>query len=230
MVNYNTLETGRVPRRNVIEIPIIEPKELEQILKKARYKRDACMIALLYLTGRRIGEILPLKKSDFILTNLQRVAFKTFNEKSFRQVRKRPYIVEKPGVYHYKEKDGTLREYYMRYYEQIQPEYNPTGASGQLLDHYVKSHLFDLQSDDYLFSPYRRSSRPYINQSNAYQILRKLDDRLWLHAMRHIDFTRMAEIYREDPVAMHRLTFHKRFESTMGYIKNLEKGDKLVKL
>jgi hypothetical protein len=145
------------------------------------------------------------------------VVFKTFNEKSFRSKRRSPFIVSRI-------------EYPERFYEQIEPEYSTMGPSGQLLDHYVKAHLHPLKAEEYLFPPHRSSSRRYINQPRAYQIIRALDERLWLHAMRHIDFTRMAEIYQDDPVAMHRLTFHRRFESTLNYIKNVEKGDKLKKM
>lgn len=231
MTNRKTLETGRKPRRSTSEIPILNPEEINGILRQAIYPRDSCLVALLYLTGRRIGEILPLRKQDFNVSSLDQVTFKTFNEKSFRMKRKPPYTVEKHGDYVYKDK-ATKKEtrYTTRFYEAIEPQYSTRGPSGLLLDHYVKQHLFKLGAEDYLFPPYRSSAGDHINQPRAYQIIRALDERLWLHAVRHIDFTRMAEVYRDDPVAMHRITFHKRFESTLNYIKNLEKGDKLKRL
>jgi integrase len=230
MVNRTTKETGRLSRRSTSEIPILTPEELDQILQKAACSRDSCLVALLYLTGRRIGEVLPLRKQDFVTSNLDQVTFKTFNEKSYRQERRTPFTIEKNGIFHYREKDGSIKEYYTRYYEAIEPQYSTRGPSGLLLNHYVKAHLYKLKPEDFLFPPYRASSQYHIKQPRAYQILRSLDERLWLHALRHMDFTRMADVYREDPVAMHRLTFHRRFESTLNYIKNLEKGDKLKKL
>ncbi len=234
MVNNQTLETGRVPRRSASEIPILEPVELDQILQRSECKRDACLVATPYLSGRRIGEVLPLRKLDFTLTNPSLITFKTFNEKSFRRKRTSRYSVEKRGDYFYWEKysDGTKKKipYATRWYEAISPQWSREGPSGSLLSQYVTDHLEDLEDGDYLFPPYRRSSRDYINQPRAYQILRALDERLWLHALRHIDFTRMARVYRDDPVAMHRLTFHKRFESTLGYIAQEKKKDKLAEL
>ena len=222
MVNTKTLKTGRVPRRSTSEIPILEPEEVDQILKKAAHPRDACLVATPYLSGRRIGEVLPLRKLDFTLTQPSLITYKTFNEKSFRRKRTSKYSIEKHGSYFYVEKfsDGTKTKipYTTRWYESIEPGWSRDGPSGKLLSHYVEDYLKELGEEDYLFPPYRRSPRDYINQPRAYQILRALDERLWLHALRHIDFTRMARVYKEDPVAMHRLTFHKRFESTLGYI------------
>lgn len=235
MTNTKTLETGRVPRRSTSEIPILEPEEVGEILERAEHPRDACLVALLYLMGRRIGEVLPLRKADFTLSDPRVITVKTFNEKSFRRKRTSRFNVEKHDDYIYVEKfsDGTKTRtpYTTRYYEAIEPSYNRGGVSGAILSHYVEKHLEVLEDTDYLFPPHRRSPRDFINQPRAYQILRALDERLWLHALRHMDFTRMARLYKDDPVAMHRLTFHKQFESTLEYIHTEEdKGDRLAKL
>lgn len=232
MTNTRTLETGRVPRRSTSEIPILEPEEIDQICMKAVYPRDSCLIALLYLIGRRIGEVVPLRLGDFVTSNPRVITVKTFNEKSFRQTRAGRYNIVKHGDYKMKKKDGTIVNYDTRYYESIEPSFSTQGPSGKLLGHYVTNYLFLLKYDggDYLFPPYRRSSGEHIKQSRSYQILRALDERLWLHAMRHMDFTRMARVYKKNPVAMHRLTFHKRFESTLEYIHEEGKGDNLAKL
>lgn len=230
MVNRLTLETGRVPRRSTAEIPILTPDEVVTILGGAECRRDSCLVALLYLTGRRIGEVAPLRKQDFIDAP-ETVTIRTFNEKSFRIKRKHPYTVEKHGDYSYKDKSTREEVHYdTRFYEAIEPSYSKVGPSGKALHTYVEKRLEELQPVDYLFPPYRRSQGDYIHQPRAYQIIRKLDERLWLHAMRHIDFTRMAEVYADDPVAMHRVTFHRRFESTLNYIKNREKGNRLREL
>ena len=230
MVNTKTLKTGRVPRRSTSEIPILEPLEVDQIVQKSVCPRDACLVVTPYLSGRRIGEVLPLRKLDFTLTQPSLITYKTFNEKSFRMKKTGRYTIPKMGNFTLKKRDGTIINYDTRYYEAIEPQWSRDGPSGKLLSHYVEDYLATLSDEDYLFPPYRRSSRDYINQPRAYQILRALDERLWLHALRHIDFTRMARVYKDDPVAMHRLTFHKRFESTLEYIHEEEKEDKLTKL
>lgn len=207
----------------------MEPSTLDQILLKTSVKRDQCLVALLYLSGRRIMEILGLRKTDFNTNIPGRISFHTFNEKSFRQVRKAKYTVEKKGIFQYKDKKtGEVTEYYTRWYEAIEPEFSTTGPSGALLHHYITEHLE--KTEDYLFKPDRASGRRFINQSRAYNIIRALDDRLWLHAMRHIDFTRMAEVYEDDPVGMHRRTFHKNFESTLQYIHKKKDEERLNKL
>jgi integrase len=223
-LNKQTLITGRVPRRNSNEIPILEPQEVTTILERSECSRDACLVAILYLSGRRIQEILTLRKRDFILSNPERVTFKTFNEKVFRLERKGRFTYPIEGKFSRK---GV--SYTTRWYEMIQPQYSPNGLSGKLLHPYVIAHLDQLKDEDYLFAPKSHSDRPYINQSRAYDILRKMDDRLWLHAFRHMTFTRLARLYKDNPLGLHSLTFHKRFDSTIGYIQDVEKGDKLAK-
>jgi len=229
MVNRKTKAMERHTRRSATEIPILEPREVDLIVQKSANKRDRCLVSLLYLTGRRINEVLPLKKGDFILSNEKEISFRTLNEKSWRTERKAKFTIERHGNYTMK-KDGKIVHYKTKYYEEIQPKFSTQGPSGQLLGHYVTDHLQDLGDYDYLFPPHHNSDREYINQPRAYNILRKLDNRLWLHALRHIAFTRMSRVYRNDPTGMHRLTFHRRFESTVGYIKDTERGEKLAKL
>jgi len=214
--NTKTLETGRATRRSSAEIPILEPAEMDGILQGAGCSRDSCLGALLYLTGRRIGEVLPLRRGDFTYRGYS-VSFRTFNEKSFRATRRSPFVIQRP-------------ECPERFYEAIEPQYSAEGPSGVLLDHYVKGHLYGLKPGDYVFSPRASSSKPYISQPRAYQIIRGLDDRLWLHALRNINFTRLAEVYSDDPVSMHRLTFHKRFESTLIYVKKRDTADRLKRV
>jgi hypothetical protein len=57
--------------------------------------------------------------------------------------------------------------------------------------------------------------------------LRRLDDRLWLHALRHLSFTELAKLYKDNPLAMHKITFHRRFDNTIKYIHLIEAEDKL---
>jgi len=187
------------------------------------------LVALLYLSGRRILEILPLRKMDFNRSNPDKISFKTLNEKTFRLRRVGKYIIERHGDFVKNTVNGPVR-YTTRFYELIEPEFSLIGPSGRVLGHYVLDYLDSLGEGDFLFPPYRASKRTHINQPRAYNVLRKMDGRLWLHAVRHINFTRMAKVFEEDPLSMHSLTFHKRFDSTMSYIHIAKKERKLNEL
>jgi len=211
-------------RRPTESIPILNPEEIKEVIDRASCPRDQCLVALLYLTGRRINEILPLRSSDFIIEK-DEVSFTTFNEKSFRMDKQGVFNVEREVDFKYKNYKGVV------YYEKIRPMFLKSSKSGRILSHYVLDYLKSLQDDEYLFPPFKLGrDRPYISSTRAYQILRKLDERLWLHALRHIDFTRLAEVYKDDPVSLHRLTFHRQFESTLNYIQVRKTKDRLKKL
>lgn len=208
---------GRNTRRSPSTLPILGPLDIDIIVKKARSLRDACLIVLLYLTGRRIMEILGLRVRDFTISLRNVVSFRTFNEKNFRSKSTSQFLFEREG----------------KFYENIQPRFDMDSISGKVLGHYVLDHLKAVRAKDengYLFAQHqllRKVDRPYISRQRAGQIIRAMDERLWPHGMRHIAFTRWAHVYREDPVAMHRLTFHKRFESTLKYIHAIEDAEKL---
>jgi len=208
-------------RRDSKTIPILSSEEIDEICKKAKSARDSCLIALLYLSGRRISEVLPLQKKDFKMVG-NSVYFTTFNEKSYRKVKKGEFQI--PRYVKFKDYEGIV------YYEKITPRFLKTSVSGRILAHYILDYLEGLKPNDYLFKPHRRireSERPYISRNRAYQILKELDERLWLHALRHIAFTRLAQIYRDDPERMHRVTFHRQFKSTLEYIHREEEEDRL---
>jgi len=200
-------------RRKSEQVIILSPEEIDEICRRAKTPRDACLIALLYLSGRRINEVLPLQKKHFTIRgNL--VFFETFNEKSYRLKPQGDFQI--PRQVKFKNYEGTV------YYQSITPFFSLTSKSGRILGHYVMNYLRELDSEDYLFKPSKNSKKPHINMHRAYQILRELDDRLWLHALRHMRFTLLAKVYREDPISMHRLTFHRKFESTLEYIHREE--------
>lgn len=211
-------------RRNAETIPILSPASVGEICEKAESPRDACLVALLYMSGRRIGEVLGLRKTDFLrVGNI--MYFTTFNEKSWRKKKTGDFQVEKHVQF--KDYDGIV------YYEKITPKFSLTSPSGKKLGHYVVDYLDSLEDNGYLFPAFKRVrhvSRPHIGRVRAYQIVRSLDERLWLHAFRHINFTRMATVYRDDPMSMHRLTFHKQFKSTEGYIHKKETEERLEKM
>ncbi len=216
-------------RRASDTIPILSPRQMNKICRKTKYPRDACLIALLYLSGRRINEVLPLTQKDISITN-NKLAFTTINEKSYKKTKTGKFSIKR--AVDFKDFPGRKSEPYhgVVYYERIRPRFSLTSVSGKLLGRFVTKYLETLQPEDYLFAPLRFSNRKYINHSRAYQILRALDDRLWLHALRHINFTRLADLYKEDPLQMHDITFHKQFKSTTKYIHRVKNEELLEKI
>ena len=166
--------------------------------------RDRCLIALLYLSGRRICEILHLQKKDFKVEP-HRISFETFNLKVYRSKKQGRYTIQRKG----------------RFYERIRPHFRIDTKSGKRLSIYVIEYLHRLNDNDYLFPPLRKGAS-YIGYKMAYKIIRKYFPDAWPHLFRHERFTEASKIYKDDPVGMHRYTFHKRFESTLEYIRRLE--------
>ena len=166
--------------------------------------RDSCLVALLYLSGRRITEILGLKKKDFKIED-KRISFETFNEKVYRK--------KQTGAFTILIGD--------RYYERIRPHWRTDIGTGKRLTIFVAKRLGSLSELDHLFNAYKHSNHP-IGYQMAYKIVRFNFPDTWPHLYRHERFTEVAKAYRSDPVAMHRFTFHKRFESTLQYIRDLE--------
>jgi integrase len=234
--NTKTVAQGRKTRRPASDIVIMTPEEIAKICSRAKQPRDACLLALMYMSGRRIGELLPLQKRDFNFTrpkfNLSEnkfiVSFTTFNEKSWRSEKQSTFSIVRL-VNNYVDKK---RCYVIRWYEKIEPKFSTQGPSGLVLWKFIRDYVGStaLQNENYIFAPESHSEGEHINQPRAYNIIRGLDERLWLHATRHMCFTRMAEQFKDDPKEMHSLTFHRRFESTLIYIKTVGAEDKLAKL
>jgi integrase len=70
-------------RRDIKMSPPFSLAFLVEICVSAINTRDACLIALLFLSGRRIKEVLELRKKDLIISE-EDLGFYTFNEKTFR--------------------------------------------------------------------------------------------------------------------------------------------------
>lgn len=217
-MNRRTIREGRNPRRSEKLIPILGPSEVEEIILKAENPRDRALVILLYLSGRRIGELLGLKRRDFTILPNSDLEFTTFNEKTFR--------ISPTGNYQFENVIDRGKGPELVYYQEIKPEIVMDSDSGRILGHYLLDYLNNLKLDDYLFPP-RRRGKLFIHQPRAYQIIRGLDQRLWLHAMRHIRFTILARAYRDDPYSLHRRTFHTRFESTMEYIQSEDDRERM---
>lgn len=189
------------------KIEDVQPINLEDVSLKLLdlSERDACLVALLYLSGRRITEILGLKKKDFKIEN-KRISFETFNEKVYRQKPSGQYQVLMKG----------------RYYEKIRPHWRMDVTYGKTLSVFITKRLGSLADNDYLFQHEQGRDAKHIKRGMAYKIVRFYFPDTWLHLFRHERFTEIAKVYRTDPVATHRYTFHKRFESTLQYIRAQE--------
>lgn len=210
-------------RRNAKDIKSkISWKELASKLEYAE-PRDACLIALLYLSGRRISEVLGLKKLDFMVED-NRISFETFNEKDYRKTQQGEYTVERYVKQHMFK--GRKSEPYegILFYRKINPHWLVKSESG-ILTHHVMDRLNSLKDDEYLFKSLR--GKQYISRQMAYIILRRMFPNSWLHLLRHERFTEAAKLYVDDPIAMHRFTFHKRFESTLEYIREQKEKERI---
>lgn len=202
---------GGYIRRKVEDYPVGTVEKLDEICSRTDNPRTRALIALLYLSGRRIGEVIGLRKLDFNIFH-DRVSFKTFNEKVFRSRPVGRYKIEVNG----------------RYYEEIQPYWLLNSESGKVLSHYVLDYLEQLDSGDFVFK--KEKGEGHIGRQMAYISVRRAAPELWLHLLRHWRFTHLARVYRDNPVAMHRRTFHKRFESTLEYIHAEEDREKELKI
>lgn len=180
--------------------------------------RDSCLIAILYLSGRRINEVLHLTKKDLKIEN-NRISFETFNLKDYRKTAQGEYTIKR-YVKRRKYK-GRKSEAYegLLYYRKIRPHFRTDSDSGERLTFFIMHRLGYLSEKDYLFKSYR-ANKP-ISYSRAYQIFRNHFPNAWLHILRHERFTEVFRVYKDDLLEAHRFTFHKRMESDLPYIRKL---------
>jgi len=201
----------------------LEVKTLDyfvDICRRATNTRDACLIALLFLSGRRISELVGLKQSDLSLTTAYLV-LKTFNLKAFRS---------QPN------KEFTLL-LHDRYYSIITVDISRSTEAYQCLGGFIESHINTLKDDEYIFYKFSRTykndegvwKRDHIGSNMAYLIVRFLDPSVWPHWFRHQRFTQVYNITKskvKDPfdvvMALHDFTKHRRLDTTMNYIKGLK--------
>lgn len=182
------------------------------ICDKAENSRDACLVALTFLSGRRIGELLELKRRDVQIYE-DEISLVTFNEKSFR---------EKPsGTYKLQRGD--------RYYEEIRPAFPTVGPTGALLSPYVLKHLETLEPLDYVLHDLRNKS-VHIGRRQALKIVVKLEPSIWLHWLRHERFSQVVQVYRDDLMSFHDFTLHKRLETSLGYVRRARTQERLKEI
>ena len=208
-MEYMTKRYGNI-RRPIEEARRLgSPQFLAGVCDKAENSRDACLVALTFLSGRRIGELLELKRKD-VQVYENEVTFATFNEKNYRR--------KEIGGYKIARGD--------RFYEQIRPIFPTIGPTGSLLSPYVLKHLEGLEPLDYVLHDLR-SKRRHIHRRMALRIIVTLEPSIWLHWLRHARFTQVAQVYRDDLMSFHDFTFHKRIENSLGYVSRARTQERL---
>jgi hypothetical protein len=110
-----------------------------------------------------------------------------------------------------------------KFYERIRPHWRTDVTHAKTLSVFITKRLGSLSKEDYLFQRERCNKAKPIGRGMAYKIVRFYFPDTWLHLFRHERFTEIAKVYRDDPIATHRYTFHKRFESTLQYVRGVEK-------
>lgn len=206
-------------RRRVEDVKALTYQYLEFICETIKQPRDNCLLALLYLSGRRINEILHLQKQDFKIED-KRISFETFNEKDWHSTQSGEYTVKRYVVFKDFKKRKTPPFKGYKYYRRIRPHWRTDSESGKCLTKYLLQRLGSLVEKDYVFKRLRGGG--HIHYQMAYKIVRHYIPDAWPHLFRHERFTEISKAYQDNPVGMHRYTFHKRFESTLKYIRDLE--------
>lgn len=206
-------------RRSAINLQIKDTTYFQSLCQKAENKRDACLIAILYLSGRRIGEVLGLRKNNFYETD-EFLGFETLNEKCFRA---------KPiGAYTLKVGE--------RYYERIMCQFSKETEAYRRLGPFVLKHLEELSQDSFLFAQFRkRVGRTNINKHRAWQIITKIAPEMWPHQFRHQRFSQVTETLKNLPTAdliysLKEFTKHHRTDSTLAYIHRMRNVEIMKKI
>lgn len=216
-------------RRKVEDTNPITIEYLYNVLVGIAEPRDSCLIALLYLSGRRVNEILHLQKQDFRI-EANRVSFDTFNEKVYRAHPMKDFQIQRNVIFKKSLRDAQHKIIYPKkyeyfpttiYYQRIRPHWRIDTPSGLAFTQFVTERVGSLpEKTDFVFS--RRKGKGHIHYQMAYRIVRYYLPDMWPHLLRHERFTEVAKVYQDKPLETHRFTFHKRFESTLQYIRDLE--------
>lgn len=200
-------------RRKPKDVRSFSARKLREICLSMKSIRDRCLMAMLYLSGRRISEIIGLLRKDVEITEDHHLKINTLNLKTYRSIKTGNYRILRGS----------------RYYEEIQIEFSLTSKTGKLLGEFITDHIEYLWEEGYIFQR-SRGGRGHINRHRAYQIIAGSHPDLWPHLLRHQRFTDIAPVFKDDPLAMHQFTKHKRFETTMQYIRKAELEEKLEQI
>src|SRR4030042_660325 len=164
-------------RRSAENLDVKYLTYITNICLVAENTRDACLVALLYLTGRRIGELIALQKQDIAITALF-LSVSTFNEKNFRYTSSKAYNIEKEGSYleYLQSYDPDTYEKHtitiprtVRYYQPIRIDISRTTPTYQELGQFVENHLATLQNNQYVFARFKGTG--HIGRGLAYKIV-----------------------------------------------------------
>jgi len=156
---------------------ILRHEELNELLDKAGKLYDGlkiqCLIALLWLFGKRITEILTLKRRDIFIKEGYLYVYFTVKKKHTRKAKPIPKRFLKRK---------TLRNPYTRFVVQC-----------------IKN-ITDPEA--YIF-PSERSTTGHMSRIQAYRIIKQLDPNAWLHLFRESLATLMAEHGATEEELMH---------------------------
>lgn len=207
-------------RRKVEDAKPLSWEDIALKLEDVTEQRDQCLIALLYLSGRRINEILGVQKKDF-KREKNRISFETFNEKDYQKTQRGDHTYKRyVNFAMFKNRKSPPFEGEL-YFRRIRPHWLTTTESGKALSRYVVERLGSLKETGYLFAPLQGHGE-HIGYGMAYQIIKFYFPSAWPHLFRHERFTEAAKLYQKNPLDLHRFTFHKRLENTFKYIRDLE--------
>lgn len=211
-------------RRKIEDVKPLTVPHLVNKLKEMN-TRNACLIALLYLSGRRINEVLHLRKEDIKIEN-NRISFVTFNQKDYRSKQTSDYTIKRyVKRRNFKGRKSKAYEGFL-FYRRIIPHFRTDSESGEQLTIFILNRYGYLTDKDYLFKSFR-SDKP-ISYNMAYKIFIKYFPNYWPHILRHERFTEIYRVYHDDIMKFHRDTFHKRFESSLVYVRKLEIEDEKI--
>lgn len=195
-------------RRSAENLEIKPLGYLSNLCQPAKHTRDSCLFAFLYLSGRRLREVLHIKKGDLVFSQ-GFMSFETFNEKCFRSKPQSNYSINMGD----------------RYYEKINVGFSTTSEAYKQLGSFVSEHIKDLKNEDYLFPNLYRNER-HIGYSQAYKAIITLCPEIWPHWLRHQRFSAITEQLKDLPTAdliysLKDFTKHHRTDSTLAYIHRM---------
>ncbi len=156
---------------------ILRKEELNELLEKAdsyyNGSRIQCLIALLWLFGKRITENLMLKRKDIFIKEGYLYVYFHVKKKHDRKAKPIPRRFLKRK---------TLRNPYTKFVVQYTEKITDPEA--------------------YVF-PSERSAYGYMSRVQAYRIVKQLDPNAWLHLFRESLATKMAEEGASEEELMH---------------------------
>jgi len=178
-----------------------------------------CLIALLWLFGKRIYEILQLKREDVWVDN-------GFLWVRFKIGKKRKKYGRKGGVTETYVKKITVKNPYVKYvinYVKTKKEGEPL-FPGRSTRRVIKTKWKDAEGNVRKIYTYERNERGLMSPVTAWKIIKFLNPKAWLHLFRESLATRMAEKGANIFQLMHWFDWEKE-QTAVKYVK---RGTKLI--